>query len=458
MRKLLAVMSALVLATAILLVAPLGATADVPATVSDYTSYGYATGIHVIGATSAFNNFKTGAADSHFPLAKVGQDSSPSAYGTSTYNDSGPIGATLHGCADPNGQTCPPVPAVPYAHAQFPGGPADSHIDSCSTPPPGAQQNTPCPPKDASGNQPAPSRADAHAEELKSDASGYYAGGNAGVPGSGASGESHTVVNPDGTLVVSTRSFVNNATFGTPPNAVVINKVLVETRVTIAGGVATADAKVSVGSATVNGQPIQLSDQGATYQEQTVSCVPGSAPPAPAPPPALPGGVTPPAPPATCSVVVETDTFKVYTVAPVKTVNGNHGTVKASGVHVVATHPAPTGVPQQSVEYVLGEGYADATANPGSGSSVAGLTSGDFGLGGMDFASGDFGAGGETGAAGGAGGAGPHKARGVASVLAANRQPLALLFLFWECLVLGAAAAWVWARRRPVPEELEVEA
>jgi hypothetical protein len=46
----------------------------------------------------------------------------------------------------------------------------------------------------------------------------------------------------------------------------------------------------------------------------------------------------------------------------------------------------------------------------------------------------------------------------VASVLAANRQPLALLFLFWECLILGAAAAWVWARRRPPLEEGEVEA
>ena len=448
MRKLLALLSALVLATAILLVAPLGAAADVPSTIADYNSYGYATGVHVVGGTSAFNNFRTGAADSHFPLAKVGQDSSPSAYGTATYNDSGPIGATLHGCADPNGQTCPPVPAVPYAHAQFPGGPADSHIDSCSTSPTGAQQNTPCPPKDSSGNQPAPSKADAHAEELKSDAAGNYAGGNAGVPGSGASGESHSIVNPDGTLVVMTHSFVNNATFGTPPNAIVINKVLVDTKVIIAGGVASVDAKVTVGSVTVNGQPVELSDQGATYQEKTVSCVPNSAPP----PPALPGGI---APPAGCAVVVETDTFKLYTVAPVKTVSGNHGTVKASGVHVVATHPAPAGFPQQSVEYVFGEGYADATANPGLGGSEFGLMSGDFGLNG-DFGMGDFGSSGDNGgAAAGAAGNGAHN---LASVVAANRQPLALLFLFWECLVLGAAAAWVWSRRRADADEAEVEA
>src|SRR5207237_1134116 len=214
------------------------------------------------------------------------------------------------------------------------GGRGRRAVHHRPTAPTGAQPNTPCPPKDSSGNQPAPSKADAHAEELKSDAAGYYAGGNAGVPGSGASGESHSIVNPDGTLVVMTHSFVNNATFGTPPNAIVINKVLVDTKVIIAGGVASVDAKVTVGSVTVNGQPVELSDQGATYQEKTVSCVPNSAPP----PPALPGGI---APPAGCAVVVETDTFKLYTVAPVKTVSGNHGTVKASGVHVVATHPAP---------------------------------------------------------------------------------------------------------------------
>jgi hypothetical protein len=447
-RKLLAVMTALVLATAALLVAPFGAGAEVPVTISSYTSYGYATGVHVIGATSAFNNFSTGAADSHFPLAKVGQDSSPSAYGTATYNDSGPIGATLHGCADPNGSTCPPVPGVPYAHAQFPGGPVDSHIDSCSTSPTGAQQNTPCPPKDASGNQPAPSKADAHAEELKSDASGYYAGGNAGVPANGASGESHTIVNPDGSLLVTTHSFVNNATFGAPPNAIVINKVQVDTTVTIAAGAATADAKVTVGSVTVNGQPVQVTDQGATYQEKSVSCKPPAG--APAPPP-LPGGVNPP---AGCTTVIETDTFKIYTVAPVKTVAGNHATVKASGVHVIATHPAPPGVPQQSVEYVLGEGFVDATAEAGSGGVSAG--SADLGFGGADFGSGDFGSSADMGAANAASGnAGAgHK---LASLIAANRQPLALLFLFWESLVLAAAAAWVWAHRKPDLEEAGVE-
>ena len=49
MRKVLAVLSALALATALLLVAPLGASADVPSSIADYSTYAYATGVHVIG-------------------------------------------------------------------------------------------------------------------------------------------------------------------------------------------------------------------------------------------------------------------------------------------------------------------------------------------------------------------------------------------------------------------------
>src|SRR5207302_812216 len=122
-------------------------------------------------------------------------------------------------------------------------------------------------------------------------------------------------VNPDGTLVVTTRSFISNATFGTAPNAIVINKVLVETKVLIAGGNATADAHVTVGSVTVNGQPVQLSDQGASYQEQTASCTPSQLPP----PPALPG-VAPPAGCRAASVSTASTsgpmTLAVWTAAP----------------------------------------------------------------------------------------------------------------------------------------------
>src|SRR5207302_403430 len=218
-----------------------------------------------------------------------------------------------------------PVPNVPYAHAQHPGGPADSHIDS------------------ANGKGPAPSRADAHADELLADASGVYAGGNPGQPFSGASGESHTVVNSDGSMVVRTHSFVANATFGAPPNAIVIEKVSVDI------------------------------------------------------------------------------------------------TVKASGVHVTATHPAPSGVPQQSVEYVFGEGYVDAGADAGlaADSGAAFLTSGfslgdlGGGFGDNGFSMGDSSVNANNGTA--------AAIRHTAALLRANRQPLALLFLLWETLLMAGA-------------------
>jgi len=429
-RKLLIAGTIVTAVLALLLLGPLGANASVPAGIGTYSGYGYATGTHVIAGTSAFNNFQTGAVDSHFPLAKVFQDSSPSAYGTATYNDSGPIGATLHGCNDPTQKGCPPVPDVPYAHAQYPGGPADSHIDS------------------ANGKGPAPSRADAHADELLADASGVYAGGNPGQPFSGASGESHTVVNSDGSMVVRTHSFVANATFGAPPNAIVIEKVSVDITVTITNGVAAATASVKVGSFTVNGQASHLSDQGLTVGEQTV--VPCSSSPLP-PPPALPGANPPPA--GSCTPQIETDNFRVYTVAPQKDVSGSHATVKASGVHVTATHPAPSGVPQQSVEYVFGEGYVDAGADAGlaADSGAAFLTSGfslgdlGGGFGDNGFSMGDSSVNANNGTA--------AAIRHTAALLRANRQPLALLFLLWETLLMAGAAAWVWSRRVSAEEE-----
>src|SRR5260370_36910815 len=66
----------------------------------------------------------------------------------------------------------------------------------------------------------------------------------------------------------------------------------------------------------------------------------------------------------------------MFTVQPTKTVDARHAPAWATGLHIVVTHPTPgPGVPQQSTEYVLGEGYADA--NAGTSGGVAGF--GGFG-------------------------------------------------------------------------------
>jgi hypothetical protein len=155
-----------------------------------------------------------------------------------------------------------------------------------------------------------------------------------------------------------------------------------------------------------------------------------------------PGGGA--AAPTSCLPGVDVTYFKFYTVAPAKTVEGSHVTVWATGLHVVVTHPsAGPGTPTQSSEYVLGEGFADTTAGAGGGGEF-GLSGGfgDFGgFGGLDQ-------GGFDGSPTSGGGGGVAKALG--AVLAANRVPLALMFLTLEAMLLAAAAAWVWARSTPV--------
>ena len=149
--------------------------------------------------------------------------------------------------------------------------------------------------------------------------------------------------------------------------------------------------------------------------------------------------------PSGCVPGVDVTYFKVYTVAPSKKFDGPHATVWATGVHVLVTHPGiGPGVPTQYTEYVLGEGFIDAQAGSGG--------EGGFGLGGgFGDCGGGFGGFDQSGLEVGAG------ANSLGSVLAANRIPLALMFLTLEALLLASAAAWVWSRSTPVevvPDEV----
>jgi hypothetical protein len=258
----------------------------------------------------------------------------------------------------------------------------------------------------------------------------------------------------DGTLRVTTHSEVHNFVMGN----VHVSKVVVDTIVTSTVSSATADAHVVVGQVTVNGQPVNVTDQGVTVQQtKPVPCPstpplpagPGAGPSPPPQPVPSPPGVLPPLPPpsqgssAACVPGVDVTFVKLFTAKPTKTVSGSHGTSSATGLHILVTHPAPgPGVPQQSTEYVLGEGYADG--NAGAGAGAAGGFPGGFFPGGGFGGFGGFDAGGGSGAVGLSGGAGA-----LGTAIFANRVPLALLFFTLEALVFGAAAAWVWARNAP---------
>jgi hypothetical protein len=147
--------------------------------------------------------------------------------------------------------------------------------------------------------------------------------------------------------------------------------------------------------------------------------------------------------------VVNLTYITMYTVAPTKTVDGDHVTIWATGMHIKIQQPAVgPGVPSQSAEYVLGEGFVDLETGTGAAFGFGGFGGFSGGFGGGDF-------GGFGDQAGAGGGNSPVAQLGAA--LSANRIPLAFMFLTLEALLLASAAAWVWARNTPsdvVPDEV----
>ena len=451
MRRLFIALNCVVLAVASVVLIPAFALADVP---SSYTSYGYATGVHGIAGSDAFPNFQNGAVNNRYPMAEVLQDASPSSTAKATYSDSGPAVATVgssynQGCSQSGSQPPPPQICqnpnnqVPYANATYPG-PSHGHIDQCN----------------GCGNGP---YADANAGQMNADASGYYAGGGT-QPFSGASGKTNTVMDSGGTLTVTTHSEVDSFVIGT----VKVSKVMVDINATstLSGG--GGDAHVTAGQVTANGQPVAVNDQGVTIQDkQPVPCTSAPKPPAAQPPPAPspPSGPIPPLPvggnsgrsgsasrpgsSSGCVPVVNVTYITIFTVAPTKTIDGSHVTIWATGLHIKVTQPSPgPGVPSQSAEYVLGEGFVDLQT--GSGGVMGFEAFGGFG----GFGGGDFGGFGDQGGAGGGLGAAASQ---LGAALTADRIPLAFMFLTLEALLLASAAAWVWARNAPsgkVPDEV----
>ena len=451
MRRLFIALNCVVLAVASVVLIPAFALADVP---SSYTSYGYATGVHGIAGSDAFPNFQNGAVNNRYPMAEVLQDASPSSTAKATYSDSGPAVATVgssynQGCSQSGSQPPPPQICqnpnnqVPYANATYPG-PSHGHIDQCN----------------GCGNGP---YADANAGQMNADASGYYAGGGT-QPFSGASGKTNTVMDSGGTLTVTTHSEVDSFVIGT----VKVSKVMVDINATstLSGG--GGDAHVTAGQVTANGQPVAVNDQGVTIQDkQPVPCTSAPKPPAAQPPPAPspPSGPIPPLPvggnsgssgsasrpgsSSGCVPVVNVTYITIFTVAPTKTIDGSHVTIWATGLHIKVTQPSPgPGVPSQSAEYVLGEGFVDLQTGSGGVMGFEGF--GGFG----GFGGGDFGGFGDQGGAGGGPGAAASQ---LGATLTADRIPLAFMFLTLEALLLASAAAWVWARNAPsgkVPDEV----
>jgi hypothetical protein len=469
------VLNGVLLALATVVLVPAWVLAEVP---GSYGSFGYAAGVHYIAGSDAFPNFEHGAVNNRYPMAEVEQDASPSSAAVATYSDSGPMVATAgsaynQGCTTgdkpPPKEMCQnPNNQVPYSKSTSPGGPEKSHIDACNN-------HSPCP---AAG-------ADSEAAALYALATGYYQGGaTSAQPFSGASAMTRTQMEQSGYLTVISHSEVQTWAMG----HVSVSKVTVDVKAvsSLSGG--SGEATITGGQVTFNNNPVTVNDQGVTIQDnRVITCIDAPKPPAPPPgvpnplqpasspspsssPSSNPGPPGPPPPPViptlpggrlgasmassspaadtapTCVPGIDVTYFKFYTVAPIKTIDGSHVTVWATGLHIVVTHPSPgPGVPTQTSEYILGEGFADTMAGTGMGGAAA------FGVdfGGFD-GFGDFGGGFGGFDANGAG-AGPGGiATTLGTALVANRVPLALMFLTLEALLLASAAAWVWARNTPV--------
>lgn len=442
-RRLLCLLLAGAVPLALALLPASSALADMPGNVQSYNSSAYADGLHAILYTELFPNFASGAADNFYPLAKVQGDSSPATSAIATYSDIGPGANTIIACPGGSDPRCSLPAGVPYAQAQFPGK-DKSHVDTCpATLSPQNASGAPCP----HSSLPV-SYADAAAKDVGADASGYYAGGGQNSF-SGAFAEAHSLLDADGTLKVMTHSGLFSASIG----PITISKVDVVTTVRLTGAQPQVDAHVTIGGVTVNGQAVSVDDQGLTVQQNNVVPCPGGGSSGTTLPPPL-GGST-----ASCTPSIETDTFKIRTVSPQKTSGAGESKVSATGLDVVVSQPASTH-PYHSTEYRIGEGFADASLSGGAGGAtgdLGGLAGTDFGsadLGSLDMGSADLGGalaqGGDQNA-----NAAAQRAM-VGGLLRANRQPLALLFLFWESLVVASIAAWVYARRRRSAAALEV--
>jgi hypothetical protein len=192
---------------------------------------------------------------------------------------------------------------------------------------------------------------------------------------------------------------------------------------------------------------VQVDNTGVTVGGLPPVSTPTPPPPAPGLP-GLGGNQNVPVPGLVGSA--QTTFFHVRSVAPDQKTDASVGSVDALGLDIAVTQPgdAALGVPNATVEYILGEGHAD-------GFSIASIPFQDLSastgsLLGSAFGSGGFG-GGSSSVTQITNQNGAHRAPSY--ILAgALRPPLAVLFFGWEASVLGAAAALVWARRRPVEE------
>jgi len=314
-----------------------GALADTTPELSSYGADASGTGVHVLGATNAFPNFRTGFLDNSYPLATSHLDASPATQATASVADSGPLGSTAAGLA--NGTQQPQ-----YAVASFPGTAKASKTQGVST-------------ADAAATETAAASRGAVVTIGSSGAATVEDPKDPLHTSADAAASRVAIERATRTVAATSSGHVARALFG--GGALVISGVDVRASVLTDGRRATPHYEVAIADVTVNGTPVKITDKGVVVQKDPL---PGSD--------AMTQVVN-----EQLSAALRGAGLEVFLAPPRVTVTGTGATVAMTGVHVRYTAPSlGASVPSASFEYVLGEARAFAFAvngAAGAGSSAA---------------------------------------------------------------------------------------
>jgi hypothetical protein len=483
--------SALAMTVAMLIAAPASAAKSAASRYGVINATVNASTVHEIAGSSAFPNFTTGAIDNYYSMAHSAIDNSPSAEGTSSPADTGPVGQTVAAThfqqpqyADArwpgkdSGKASFGKPGSPYAVATAASYHATAECSEASSSngasppgmaaPPGFSRqlnaalaawkakwatplklNVPSVVKPKKPKVPVPVPTVPTPTVPKPPVStptptvptlpkGSFtsASSKSSTPSSSGDGgalfESATLATVDpqsGNVLAKGESSLGRVSLG--GGQIVIRGIDVLVSVTN-NSKPTDKVSVNVGAASIGGVPVTIDQSGVHVKGQ------GSNLPYPKADDALNGAL-------------KKAGVKLHTAAPETKKGPNELTVTATGVHVAFVQPADApGVPSQFVDHILGEVFVDSLAAPappipslgfggGSGSALGGAALGS-GSGSLGYSSG----GGSSASSGyssqPASSGNAAQATSTGSLLSSlTHKPVWLLagYLVWQTLLIG---------------------
>lgn len=413
-----------------------------------YNGQVYATADRQQVGTTVDNNFAGGAFNNFYPLAYSGV-AVAGTNATATWADTGPFAqAVLGGGA--NGEV---VNQPQYVHAQFPGnehpGAFNAPTGSSASASVTSASATATSYATTAGNPPGSGESSAATQDALATSLAQWKAKYMGAPVAASAASPSTPA--DGTdgdtgtdsvyfdtskgFVTTGSSRVAHASFG--GGMIVIDNVRVDLTIMNPGDgskPATAES-ILVGSASINGVPVSIGQNGVTVGPQTV-----------------PADQVQQASQQLNDALAQSG-FSIHLVTPIEAVQGFSEHVDAVGVVVNWSQPAaltPPGVPSQFVTHTLGEVVIDneATLSPSASSLLGGLSSGLGSTFGGGFSSSTSTVTAPAAATPAPQRAAPPKAPAApAGVRITPSRPLWLLLLYlaWQTLLIGTAASiYLW--------------